>query len=122
MGIKKELELEPTNAENKLHELEKQLDGTLDNANRLLEVKEQYNQILERVRCHDYRTYIARAHDSEGKAGRLLAWLSNPEMRGSPIAQLQTTDGNVVHSQGGINTTYQDYFTESYGRRVGPSK
>ena len=73
VGIRKELERELLETENRLHELETLLDGMPETMNRLQETKKKYSQVLERVRCHDYKKYIAKAHDTEGKVGRILA-------------------------------------------------
>ncbi|KAJ1209015.1 hypothetical protein NDU88_004394 [Pleurodeles waltl] len=110
-----DLEHDTTCQEDRLHQYNNDRDGSSKSQAKLLETQELYNVALERLRCHDYKTYIARVHEEEGKAGRLLARVVRPAVGGMPITQLTTMEGTILHSPIQINTEFMTYYTFLYG-------
>ncbi|KAJ1203575.1 hypothetical protein NDU88_007360 [Pleurodeles waltl] len=90
VGIRRNLERDVSHLEDDLHSCDNDLDGSPEAQAKLLELREKYSLALQRLRCHDYKTYMAKVHDEEGKTGRLLAWLISPETGATPITRLMT--------------------------------
>ncbi|KAJ1179992.1 hypothetical protein NDU88_005220 [Pleurodeles waltl] len=88
VGIGRKLDEELRVLDDVLHALDNALEADSATHHMLLEAKEQSNATLDRIRCHDFRNYIARAHKEEARSGRLLAWLISPETRRALITQL----------------------------------
>ncbi|KAJ1140823.1 hypothetical protein NDU88_007161 [Pleurodeles waltl] len=51
-------------------------------------IRADYFEAPDRLRCLDYNDDLAKMHDEEGRAGRLLVWLVTSPTRGKPITQL----------------------------------
>ncbi|KAJ1118118.1 hypothetical protein NDU88_006313 [Pleurodeles waltl] len=81
----------------------------------LAEAHETHTKTLERLRCHDYKTYLGSLHAQGGRAGRLLARLVRPESSGTPITQLTSQTGTPLYSPTDINEEFQSYYTSLYG-------
>lgn len=77
----------------------------------LQEARTRYNEALGHLRCYNYNEYLDRVQRVEGKAGRLLARLIQPELAGSPITQLETEAGGVRFNPDNIDsfTSYYEY-------------
>ena len=113
--IRRMLDKELVEIEDKMRIEELKL-GEMDDPEELTGLKTQYNKVLEQVRCHNYKQYISKAHEMEGRASKLLAGLANPEQRGVPLLKMQATGGTLVSTQEEINDVFRDYYrSESVG-------
>ncbi|KAJ1170030.1 hypothetical protein NDU88_001911 [Pleurodeles waltl] len=72
-------ELQPLESSIQALETDKRTDPCT--GQKLRKAHKQHND-MDRLKCIDYKTYVARAHDEEGKSGWLLAGLIRPELRG----------------------------------------
>ena len=58
---------------------------------------------------------MARTHDEEGRARRMLARLVMAEDRGRPITNIRLQDGSLGYTQSAINGAFLRYYQELYG-------
>ena len=117
--IKRMLDKELVEIEDKMR-VEELKQGETGLSDELTDLKTQYNQVLERVRCHNYKQYISKAHEMEGRASKLLAGLANPEQRGIPLLKIQNAGGTTVSTQEEINEVFRDYYSKLYDKRNVP--
>ena len=50
----------------------------------------------------------------QDRAGRLMAWLVNPQRWGTSIVEIINADGLKVHTQHKINKAFAYYYTQLY--------
>ncbi|KAJ1168532.1 hypothetical protein NDU88_000455 [Pleurodeles waltl] len=100
--------------EERLHNLDNRIGMEEGAGDSHAETREDYHQALDRLPCLDYKDYIAKNHDEEGRAGRLLAWWVAVPTREKPITQILTDDGLLLYSPKDINNTFQTYYEQLY--------
>lgn len=111
LEIQQELNGELQVPDGRLHGLDNAL-GT--DATALEQLREQYNIPLERLRCHDYKAYMARVYDEGSRPGRLLAWLIRLESQGAPITHIQAYTSESLYSPEAINALFREYYKILY--------
>ncbi|KAJ1113387.1 hypothetical protein NDU88_001633 [Pleurodeles waltl] len=88
MGVRKTLLREVESAEDFLHRLEKRVFRDPRLWDELRATREMVAENTEKLRCFDYKCYMAMAHAERDKPGALLAWVANPARQGSLITKL----------------------------------
>ena len=76
----------------------------------------RWAEATERLSKFDYRAYVERMHDEQDKAGRMLAWLANPNTNGTTIVEIRDEGGDKVRTQNEINTVFASYYKKLYAR------
>lgn len=90
VGVRKTLLNEVEAAEVKLRSAEKESYENRGTQEKVLEAREALAVQMETLRSFDYKKYVAGVHAEGDKTGSLLAWLANPNARGTPILGLKT--------------------------------
>ena len=74
----------------------------------------RWAEATERLGKFDYKAYLVRAHDEQDKAGRMMAWLINPDKKGTMIVEINDAGGKRVQTQQEINTVFAAYYRNLY--------
>lgn len=118
VGVWKTLLQDIDTAGQRLREQERTRPGQPQRHRELLEAREAVAVAVERLHCFDYKKYVACAHIERDKSGTLLAWLANPERRGSTILELYSPSGELCRTHQGINEQFLAYYTELYQSKI----
>mgnify|MGYP002804973368 CR=1 FL=1 len=71
LGIRRELEQGLNRTENQMRTLEKEEIQDRSRRDSLEECCKTYSTLVERLCCHNYQNYLARAHSEEVQAGKI---------------------------------------------------
>ncbi|KAJ1202007.1 hypothetical protein NDU88_005811 [Pleurodeles waltl] len=77
---------------------------------------------IDRLRCFDYKAYLARTHVEGIHASSLRAWLANPANRGPVIVELTHPMRHSIYSQASINGEFHKYYAALYTSKVHPTE
>lgn len=122
MGVRRVLLQDLERADQALREVEKERPEHPDRQEELVDAREEVAVQVERLRCFDFKRYVARAHAERDRSGTLLAWLANLARRGTVILELHAPDGEICYTQRGINDQFLAYYTDLYQSKVTPNE
>ena len=80
----------------------------------LAETRTKHAEIMERLRCLNYKAHTVKTHAKADRSGPLLAWLIRQENPRQPVVAIQTSMGHTVHTQREIHTEFVQHYATLY--------